>query len=136
FLDGRYAEALGPGRYAFWKHGADVRLVRVDRRETVVDVPGQDILTADKVTLRLTAVVVYRVADPLRSGTHTDDAKQALYREAASLRHQANAAKLLAENPTLQRLRELEAVEKIAAAGKLKVVLGEKGLADRVVNLL
>ncbi|HEY1377794.1 MAG TPA: slipin family protein [Gemmataceae bacterium] len=217
FLDGRYAEALGPGRYAFWKHGAAVRLVRVDRRETVVDVPGQDILTADKVTLRLTAVVVYRVADPLRSVTHTDDAQQALYREAqlalraavgvreldavlaekdalardlteqvraraaafgldvsalgirdvilpgdmkelmnkviearkaaeanvitrreeaASLRHQANAAKLLAENPTLQRLRELEAVEKIATAGKLNVVLGEKGLTDRVVNLL
>jgi regulator of protease activity HflC (stomatin/prohibitin superfamily) len=217
FLDGRFIETLGPGRYAFWKHGPAVRLVRVDRRETVVDVPGQDILTADKVTLRLTAVVVYRVADPLRAVTVTDDAKQALYREAqlalraavgvreldvllaekdalakdlteqlrgkvaafglevadlgirdvilpgdmkelmnkviearkvaeanvitrreeaASLRHQANAAKLLAENPTLQRLRELEVVEKIATAGKLNVVLGEKGLADRVVNLL
>jgi len=217
FLDGRYAETLGPGRYAFWKGGAAVRLVRVDRRETVVDVPGQEILTADKVTLRLTAVVVYRVTDPLRSVTHTDDAKQALYREAqlalraavgvreldvllaekdalalelteqlraraaafglevlalgvrdvilpgdmkelmnkviearkaaeasvitrreeaAALRHQANTAKLLADNPTLQRLRELEVVEKVATAGKLNVVLGEKGLAERVINML
>jgi regulator of protease activity HflC (stomatin/prohibitin superfamily) len=217
FLDGRYVETLGPGRYTFWKNGPAVRLVRVDRRETVVDVPGQDILTADKVTLRLTAVVVYRVVDPLRAVTHTDDAKQALYREAqlalraavgvreldvllaekdalardlteqlkaraaafglevialgirdvilpgdmkelmnkviearkvaeanvitrreeaASLRHQANTAKLLVENPTLQRMRELEVVEKIATAGKLNIVLGEKGLADRVVNLL
>jgi hypothetical protein len=217
FLDGRYVESLGPGRYAFWKNIAVVRLIRVDRRETVVDVPGQEILTADKVTLRLTAVVVYRVADPLRSVTHTDDAKQALYREAqlalraavgvreldvllaekdavaqdlteqlkarsaafglevialgirdvilpgdmkelmnkviearkvaeanvitrreeaASLRHQANTAKLLLDNPTLQRMRELEVVEKIATAGKLNIVLGEKGLADRVVNLL
>src|SRR5439155_4284900 len=211
FLDGRYAEALGPGRYAFWKGGPAVRLVRIDRRETVLDVPGQEILTADKVTLRLTAVVVYRVIDPLRSVTHTDDAKQALYREAqlalraavgvreldavlaekdalarelteqvqaraaafglevvalgvrdvilpgdmkelmnkviearkvaeasvitrreesAALRHQANTAKLLSENPTLQRLRELEVVEKVATAGKLNVVLGEKGLAE------
>src|SRR5204862_7714113 len=81
FLDGRAAEALGPGRYAFWKGGPVVRLVRIDRRETVLDVPGQEILTADKVTLRLTAVVVYRVADPLRSVTHCDDAQQALYRE-------------------------------------------------------
>ena len=56
--------------------------------------------------------------------------------EAAALRHQANAAKLLADNPALQRLRELEAVERIAAAGKLNVMLGEKGLAERVVNLL
>jgi regulator of protease activity HflC (stomatin/prohibitin superfamily) len=217
FLDGRYAETLGPGRYAFWKNRAGVKLVRVDRREQVLDVPGQEVLTADRVTLRLTAVGVYKVVDPVRSVTATDDAKQALYREvqlavraavggrtldalladkealakelteiakgkaagfgldlvalgvrdlilpgemkdllnkvieartaaeaavitrreeAAALRHQANTAKLLAENPTLLKLRELETVERIAAGGKLNVVLGEKGLADRVVNLL
>jgi hypothetical protein len=34
------------------------------------------------------------------------------------------------------RLRELEVLEKTASAGKLNVVLGEKGLTDRVVNLL
>ncbi|HEY2784788.1 MAG TPA: hypothetical protein VGJ05_07405 [Fimbriiglobus sp.] len=55
---------------------------------------------------------------------------------AAALRHQANAAKMFVENPTLLKLREIEAVERIAAGGKLNVVLGEKGLADRVVNLL
>lgn len=217
FLDGRYAETLGPGRYAFWRNRANVKLVRIDRREQVLEVPGQDVLTSDRVTLRLTAVGVYRVADPVRAVTATDDAKQALYREvqlavraavgaraldvlladktalaaelteavkakaagfglelvalgvrdlilpgemkdllnkvieartaaeasvitrreeAAALRHQANTAKLYAENPTLLKLRELEAVERIAAAGKLNVVLGEKGLADRVVNLL
>ena len=44
--------------------------------------------------------------------------------EAARLRH--------ADNPTLLHLRELE---KVATAGKLSVVLGEKGLADRIVNV-
>lgn len=52
------------------------------------------------------------------------------------MRHQANAAKLYTDNPTLLRLRELEAVEKIASAGKLNVVLGDKGLTDRIVNLI
>jgi RNA-binding protein YhbY len=33
-------------------------------------------------------------------------------------------------------MRELEILEKIASAGKLNVVVGEKGLTDRVVNLL
>ncbi|MCA9099452.1 MAG: slipin family protein, partial [Planctomycetaceae bacterium] len=56
--------------------------------------------------------------------------------ETAAMRSQANTAKLLADNPTLMRLRELEVLEKIGAAGKLNIVLGEKGLADRVVNLL
>jgi hypothetical protein len=34
------------------------------------------------------------------------------------------------------RLRELEVLERVAANGNLNVVLGERGLADRVVNLL
>ena len=56
--------------------------------------------------------------------------------ETAAMRSQANTAKLLADNPTLMRLRELEVLEKIASTGNLNVILGEKGLADRVVNLL
>jgi regulator of protease activity HflC (stomatin/prohibitin superfamily) len=56
--------------------------------------------------------------------------------ETAAIRSQANTARLLADNPTLMRLRELEVLEKIASSGNWNVVLGEKGLADRVVNLL
>ena len=52
------------------------------------------------------------------------------------MRSQANTAKLLADNPTLMRLRELEVLENVASTGKLNIVLGEKGLAERVVNLL
>ena len=56
--------------------------------------------------------------------------------ETAAMRSQANTAKVLEGNQTLMRLRELEVLEKIAASGKLNVVLGEKGLAEWVVNLL
>ena len=56
--------------------------------------------------------------------------------EVAAMRSQANTAKLLAANPTLMRLRELEVLEKVAESSKLNVVLGDKGLTDRVVNLL
>ena len=40
------------------------------------------------------------------------------------------------QRPTLVRLRELEVLENVAATGKLNIVLGEKKLAERVVNLL
>jgi regulator of protease activity HflC (stomatin/prohibitin superfamily) len=217
FLDGRYADTLAPGLYAFWKGAAEARVVQVDLREAALDVGGQEIMTADKVTLRLNALVTYRVADARRAVCASDDAKQALYREAqlalravvgareldalladkdalareteellrrragelglevlsagvrdvilpgdmkelmnkvtearkaaeanlvtrreetAALRSQANTAKLLTDNPALMRLRELEALEKIATAGHLNIMLGEKGLAERVVNLL
>jgi hypothetical protein len=56
--------------------------------------------------------------------------------ETAAIRSQANTAKLLADNPTLMRLRELEVLEKVAANSKLNVVLGEKRLTERIVNVL
>ena len=44
--------------------------------------------------------------------------------ETAAMRSQANTAKLLADNPTLMRLRELEVLENVASTGKLNIVLG------------
>jgi len=56
--------------------------------------------------------------------------------ELAAMRNQLNSARLMVENPSLMRLRALEVLEKVAGNSKLKVVLGEKGLADRIVNML
>src|SRR6056297_193611 len=47
FLDGRYADQLSPGLYAFWREAADARVVELDMRESQVDVSGQEIFTAD-----------------------------------------------------------------------------------------
>ncbi len=56
--------------------------------------------------------------------------------ETAAMRSQANTAKIFENNPMLMRLRELDLLEKIAGDSKMNIVLGEKGLADRVMNLL
>ncbi|MEJ7637783.1 MAG: SPFH domain-containing protein [Singulisphaera sp.] len=61
---------------------ADARVVEVDLREAALDVGGQEIMTADKVTLRLNALVTYRVVDARKAVCASDDARQALYREA------------------------------------------------------
>jgi regulator of protease activity HflC (stomatin/prohibitin superfamily) len=217
FQDGKYVDTLSPGKYAFWKNVGKVTFVTVDLRETMLDINGQEIMTADKVTLRLNAVVTYRVADAHKALSAADNFQLALYREAqlavraviggreldqfladkdavageletivrqrvaalgvavvslgirdvilpgdmkdlmnkvteakkaaeanliarreetAAMRSQVNTAKLLEGNPTLMRLRELEVLEKVATSSKLNVVLGEKGLAERVMNLL
>lgn len=52
------------------------------------------------------------------------------------MRSQANTARLLRDNPTLMRLRELEALERVTDGANLTVVIGDKGLADRVINLV
>jgi len=47
----------------------------------MVDVGGLEIMTADKVTLRLNAVVTYKIVDARKAVSQTDDVRQALYRE-------------------------------------------------------
>ena len=217
FRDGAYQSTLGAGTYAFWKGVGRLKLVDVEMKELVLDISGQEIMTADKVTLRLNALVAYRVTDPVRSVMEVDGAAQALYRsaqlalreavgakdldtllvskdalaselserirsraaelgiaivnagvrdiilpgemkdlmnkvteakkaaeaslitrreETASMRMQANTAKILESNPTLMKLKELEVLEKVADKANLTVVLGEEGLANRVVKLL
>ena len=59
FIDGRYIDQLEPGMYAFWKDAADARVVELDMREAQIDVSGQEIMTLDKVTLRMNALVTY-----------------------------------------------------------------------------
>ena len=81
FLDGRYIDTLDPGQYAFWKDAADARIVEIDLRESMVDVSGQEIITSDKVTLRMNAVVTYRIVDARKAVNATTDVRQALYRE-------------------------------------------------------
>jgi regulator of protease activity HflC (stomatin/prohibitin superfamily) len=217
FLDGRYMKTLGPGQYAYWNKAGMVKLFPVDMREVIIDVGGQEIMTSDKVSLRLNAVLTYRVSDARKAVETVMDVGQALYREAqlalravigtreldglladktavigelesivkrrsqefgvlivglgirdiilpgemknllnkvieakkaseanlisrreelAAIRSQLNSAKLMEENPSLMRLRELEVLERVAGTSKINVVLGEKGLKEHIINMI
>jgi hypothetical protein len=56
--------------------------------------------------------------------------------ETAAMRSQANTARIFESNPMLMRLRELEVLEMVSERANLSVVLGDGGLAERVVKLL
>lgn len=82
FADGKLMGELGPGAHAFWTGVARTSVTVVELREQTLDIAGQEIMTRDKVTLRLNALLTYRVADALKSVTVAQDAAAALYREA------------------------------------------------------
>jgi len=52
FVDGDFVEELAPGRHAFWAVGREVRIVKVDRRPTPLEMTAQEILTKDRVGIR------------------------------------------------------------------------------------
>ena len=82
FRDGELIEQLGPGLHVYWKGNGTLSHRTVDMRERVADVAGQEIMSADKVTLRVNLVVTFQVVDPLLAVTSVADSDQALYREA------------------------------------------------------
>lgn len=82
FNDGALVGVFPAGTYAFWRDAGTQRVFYLDLREQVLDISGQEIMTADKVTLRMNALVTFRITDPLKAVTAADDAPQALYRAA------------------------------------------------------
>lgn len=81
-VDGALRGLLSAGTHAFWKGLGDARVYTVDLREQSLEVGGQEILTADRVSLRLNALVGFRVTDPETAVSAVDDYRQALYRQA------------------------------------------------------
>ncbi len=82
FRDGKLVETLGEGSHVFWKGAGKVTWKAVDRREQLCDVAGQEIMTNDKVTLRVNLLVTYVVTDAVKAVTAVTDYAQSLYREA------------------------------------------------------
>ncbi len=64
---------LDAGTYYFWNNGIRVDVDYVDTRLIQMNITGQEILTADKVSIRVNLVVNYRVADCERIFTDVDD---------------------------------------------------------------
>lgn len=82
FRDGSLVGQLDAGHFVYWRGGPAVTWKAVDMREQVSDVQGQEIMTQDKVTLRMNLLVTHRVTDPVQAVTGVADWSQSLYREA------------------------------------------------------
>ncbi|MCD2340549.1 slipin family protein [Ideonella azotifigens] len=80
-VDGKFVKLLQPGAFAFWRFNRTVAVETVDLRVQVCEVSGQEILTKDKVALRLNLTATWRYADVMQAfGQHAKPA-EALYRE-------------------------------------------------------
>src|SRR5512146_866900 len=65
FMLGRFWRVKGPGLIILIP-GVQ-QMVRVDLRTIVIDVPPQDVITRDNVSVKVSAVLYFRVVDPAKS---------------------------------------------------------------------
>ncbi len=79
-VDGANAEVVGPGTHRFWNVGRKVAVKVIDMRRRTHDVTGQEILTRDRVTLRVNLAADFRVTDPVKAATTVKDFEEALHR--------------------------------------------------------
>jgi len=73
FLLGRFWKVKGPGLIIVIP--VIQKMVRVDLRTTVMDVPEQDVISRDNVSVQVNAVVYYRVVDAQRAIIEVEDFK-------------------------------------------------------------
>jgi regulator of protease activity HflC (stomatin/prohibitin superfamily) len=71
FMLGRFWNVKGPGLIFLWP--VVMQMVRVELRTVVMDVPSQDVITKDNVSVKVNAVVYFRVVDPQRSVIQVED---------------------------------------------------------------
>ena len=211
YVQGRLTDTLPPGRHAYWSHPeAQVQVARVSLLREQVAIVGQELMTRDKVTLRLSLTAEYAVVDPALASHSVESVRDTVYlvvqlaarefvsgvtldellegrdsmtrfleadaapkalkigvavervglkdvvlpgemktllnrvieaekeaaanvilrrEETAATRSLANTARVIAENPVLMRLKELEALKEIAERiDEVRLVVGADGL--------
>jgi regulator of protease activity HflC (stomatin/prohibitin superfamily) len=81
YVNGKLHTVLEAGAYAFWGFGRDLRVEFVDLRLQVIEVAGQEILTKDKVPLRVNLNAGYRVTDVVTAFAKQAKPADFLYKE-------------------------------------------------------
>ncbi len=94
-VDGQLLRTLAPGLYAYWTFNRTVKVEQVDQRLQAMEIQGQEILTRDKVTLRVNLVASYRITDPVTARGTLDKFAEYLYRELQFGLRQAFATRTL-----------------------------------------
>ncbi len=133
-VDGKLQELLGAGAYGFWRYNRQVQVECVDLRSQALEISGQDILTKDKVGLRLNLSATWRYDDVQKAFAHTAKPAEQVYRE---LQFGLRAAvgtrtldELLEDKATIDVLVKDFAAQKVMAAG---ITLEGVGVKDIIL---
>ena len=81
YIDGELTRTLAPGFHAFFAVDRDVSIVLFDTRVQTLEVSGQEILTKDKVSLRINLTATYQLTNVEKAVRAAKDPLDHLYKE-------------------------------------------------------
>jgi regulator of protease activity HflC (stomatin/prohibitin superfamily) len=130
YVEGRLVERLSAGRHAYWTVDRKVEVKRVDLRPQLLEITAQEMLTKDRVSLRVTLTAFRRVVDPERVAATVADVDAWLYRLVQFAIREAVAARTLDEVLAAKNALDAElrafVRERVTAAGLEVTELGVK----------
>lgn len=128
-IDGKIERLLDAGLSAFWRFNRDVAVELVDLRLQALEVGGQEILTRDKVALRLNLSATWRYADVLRAYGQLQKPVEHLYRELQFALRAAVGTRTLDE-----LLEDKQAIDEVVIA-QVRPRLADSGVDVRSVGV-
>jgi regulator of protease activity HflC (stomatin/prohibitin superfamily) len=81
WIDGKLDRQLSPGSWTFWKFNRNIVVELIDLRLQSMEVSGQEILTRDKVALRLNMLATWRYTDVMQAFRELAKPVEHIYRE-------------------------------------------------------
>jgi len=133
-IDGELKERLLPGRHAFWQVARTVKIAKVDLRPQPLEVTAQEILTKDRVGIRVTLTAFTKVIDPEKAVLAAADTSATLYRLVQFAIREAVATRTLDEiigaRDTIDREVQHFVAERAVALG---IEVGEIGVKDVIL---
>lgn len=134
FVDGVLVERLPPGRHAFWAIGRNVRVVTMDLRPQPLEVTAQEILTKDRVGIRVTLTAFTRIVDPEKAALASGDVNATLYRYIQFAIREAVATRTLDDILAARHTIDNEVRAYVTnRAGPLGAEIGEIGVKDVIL---
>lgn len=125
FVDNRLVRTLPPGKYGLWTVTGNPRVDMVDLRRQTQEVPGQEILSKDKVSLRVNILAEFQVTDAVRAKQSVKDFEAHLYRLLQLSVRQALGRKTLEE--ILAEKTEVDETLASAVRGEMRAIGVEVG---------
>jgi regulator of protease activity HflC (stomatin/prohibitin superfamily) len=130
YVEGRLTERLAPGRHAFWTVGRRIEVKRLDLRPQAVEITAQEMLTKDRIALRVTLTAFRRIVDPERAVGTVPDVDAWLYRLVQFAIREAVASRTLDEVLSAKNVLDAElrayVRERLAETGIEVTELGVK----------
>jgi regulator of protease activity HflC (stomatin/prohibitin superfamily) len=127
-VDGELREVLKPGFSAFWKYQRNLRVELVEMRLQTMEVAGQEILTRDKVSLRVNLTALWQVTDAVKARATVSNFVDYVYKELQFALREAVGTRTLDE-----LLADKGAIDREVALATAK--LDASGLAVRSVGV-